>query len=189
MDQFVLHIQYLVAVSQQNSVYLLTLIGGLWAINLLNWAIGSPLHFLGLIPRSLNGLVGIFVSPFLHGNANHLFFNCIPLFLLANFVMLEGLDKFYQVTAIIIVVCGSCVWLFARMGNHIGASGVILGYWSYLLINALHTGTLLAVVLGIVVIYYFGGMALSVLPGKVKESWEAHLFGAVGGIVAAYVLS
>lgn len=188
MEQFTTHVQYLVLMSQKNSLYLLTFIGGMWAINILNWSIGSPLLYLGLVPRTAQGLIGILFSPIIHGNANHLFFNSVPLFLLANFVMLEGVGKFYIVTGAVMLIGGSLVWLFGRHGNHVGASGVILGYWAYLLFNAMYSGTLLALILGGVVIYYFGSMALSMVPSDEKESWEGHLFGAVAGAATAYFL-
>jgi membrane associated rhomboid family serine protease len=188
MDQIATQIHYLVTLSQQNSAYLLTFIGILWAVNIINWALGSPLYFLGLIPRSLNGFLGIFIAPLLHGNVNHLFFNSIPLFLLANFVMLQGLTVFYQVTLMIVIISGSLIWCFGRMGNHIGASGVIVGYWTYLVCNAYLQGTFMAIMLGAMCIYYFGGLALSVIPGNLRESWEGHLFGGVAGVIAAYYL-
>lgn len=188
MDQIAAQLHYLVALSQHNSIYLLTFISVLWIINIVNWALGGPLFFVGLIPRSINGLFGIFIAPLLHGSVNHLFFNSIPLFLLANFVMLEGLPLFFKVTTFIVLISGSLLWTFGRAGNHIGASGVIVGYWSYLLLNAYLQGTLLAIMLGVVCIYYFGGLALSVIPGKVRESWEGHLFGAIAGVITAYLV-
>ncbi|HEX4044586.1 MAG TPA: hypothetical protein VHZ76_02850 [Gammaproteobacteria bacterium] len=95
-----------IALLQENLFLVLWLIGGLYAIHFINWMIGYRLNFLGIRPRKFFGLVGIFFSPFLHSNFNHLFFNSIPLGILASFVLLHGIKTFIYVSAIIIVLGG-----------------------------------------------------------------------------------
>lgn len=171
-----------------NTPVLLVLIGCLYLIHIINWIVGYRLNYLGIYPRKSFGLVGIIFSPFLHGNFNHLFFNSIPLFILASFVLFNGWTIFICVSVIIIVLGGIATWCFGRKGLHIGASGLIMGYWSYLLINAYHQGTWLSIVLAVVCVYYFGGLLFHLIPKAEKSSWEGHVFGFLSGLAAAYIV-
>ncbi len=104
-----------------------------WAINIFNWIFGSPFNLLGIYPRSLWGLMGIIFSPILHANFNHLFFNSIPFFVLGMFLLTLGQSFFIMVTICISLVQCTLVWLFARKAIHIGASGLISGYFGFIL--------------------------------------------------------
>ena len=120
----------------ENLMFLSPLLIGLWLMQLVNWALDYRLNILGIYPRSWHGLVGIVFSPFLHGGFNHVFFNSVILFVLANFVLLGGRTEFYQVSITIFLLGGFAVWLFGRKAIHIGASGVVMGYLGYLLANS-----------------------------------------------------
>lgn len=172
---------------QQNLPFILAIIGILYAIHIVNWILGYRLVILGIYPRKFLGMFGIIFSPFIHGHFNHLFFNSIPLFILASFVLLNGFDTFYIVSAIIILLSGFGVWLIARKGFHVGASGVIMGYWGYLLVNAYYHPTILSIVLAIICVWYFGGLMFHLFPQEVKSSFEAHICGFLSGVLAAYV--
>lgn len=172
---------------QQNLLWVLMWMGLLWAINIVNWLVGSWLNILGLYPRSLFGLVGVVCSPILHGNFNHLFFNSVPLFVFANLILLYGKPVFFCVTILVVLISGGLVWIFGRKAIHIGASGVVMGYWSYLLINAVREQTAMALILGAVSIFYFGGLFLSLFASDEGVSLEGHVAGFIGGI-AAYFL-
>ena len=90
---------------------------------------------------------------------------------------------------IVIVLSGMGIWLFARPGIHIGASGLVMGYWSFLLINAYYQGNTVASLASLVVcVYYFGGLLFHLFPAEVKTSFEAHIFGFLAGIAAFYML-
>lgn len=167
--------------------YMLGFIATLWAIHGVNILTGYRLTLLGIIPRHVLGLPGIVCAPLIHGDGNHLFFNSIPLFVLGSFVMMEGLDSFFAVSAIIILISGILTWLFARFGRHCGASALIMGYWSYLMVNAYSQGTVLAVVLAVVSLYYFGGLFMALFPSEKMVSWEGHVFGFIAGIIAVYI--
>ncbi len=186
MDTITQTITNLILLSQQNMPFLLGFIAVLWVIQIVNALVSYRLNILGVYPRHVFGLIGIPFSPFLHGNFNHLFFNTIPLFILANFVLLSGIAAFICISIIIILISGVGVWLFARKGLHVGASGLIMGYFGYLLANAYQQPTLISVILGIVCLYYFGSMLFGLLPTREKISWEAHLFGFIGGFAANY---
>lgn len=187
MHNLFIQFQHLLSLIQGNQAVLLTGIVIMWGVHILNVLLGYRLNYLGIYPRHVFGLPGIIFSLFLHGDFNHLFFNTIPLYVLANFILLGGRTLFFQVTAVVILVTGSLVWLFSRKGLHIGASGLIMGYWGYLIMNAYEHPSVLSVFLVIITVYYFGGLASALLPSSDKDvSWEGHIFGFISGLVAHY---
>lgn len=161
-------------------------LGILWLINILNWITGSRLNILGIYPRNLFGLVGIPFSPLLHGNFSHLFFNSIPLFALGLILLARGPDVFFQVTMAVTLLGGLGVWLFGRKSLHIGASGVISGYFGFLLATAYFNPSMISILLALLVIYYFGSIFFGIFPQEEKISWESHLLGFLSGIAYAF---
>lgn len=168
---------------------LLKILGGLWAFNLFNWAIGSKLNILGIIPRKTHSLPGIIFSPLLHADFTHLLFNTLPFFALSLFILSVGVTQYIQVTLIIWVVQGILVWLMGRRGNHIGASGVISGYFAFVLAQAIDRPSVTTLFVGGIALYYFGGILLSLFPSEERVSWEGHLFGFLAGILSVFLLS
>jgi len=187
MDQIINQVTVILQTLQKNLYFTLCLVGSLYLIHIVNCLLGHRLIFLGIYPRKVPGLIGVPCSPFIHGNFNHLFFNSIPLFVLVSFVLLYGFPTFYVVSAIIMLFSGVAVWMFARKGFHVGASGVIMGYWGYLLVNAYYHPTILSVAIAVVCLYYFGGLLFNLFPQEVKSSWEAHIFGFLSGVAASYM--
>ncbi|WP_028388484.1 rhomboid family intramembrane serine protease [Legionella fairfieldensis] len=157
-----------------------------WSVYFLNQFLGNRLFYLGIIPRRVYGLFGIFLAPVLHANFNHLFFNSIPLIVLSNFILINGLSYFLWVTVIITILSGMLIWCFAKPGIHIGASALITGYWALLISDIFQQGTLTAIILGVLSVYYFAGIFLGIFPGKKGVSWEGHLFGLLAGFVTSY---
>jgi membrane associated rhomboid family serine protease len=170
-----------------NFGFVLIIVGSLYAIHLINWLLGYRLNYLGIYPRKLFGLPGIVFSPFLHSNFNHLFFNSFPLVILISLALLNGMHAFLCASIIIIVLGGFGTWLVGRRGIHIGASGVVMGYWGYLLFYAYQSPTIVSVALAIVCIYYLGSLVFSLFPMEMKSSWEAHVCGFLAGLAAAYI--
>ncbi|MDF1678001.1 MAG: rhomboid family intramembrane serine protease [Legionellaceae bacterium] len=158
----------------------------LWGVYFINLALGGVLLFLGITPRKLYGLPGILCAPFLHANFNHLFFNTIPLLVLSAFILVNGLPYFILVTLSITLLSGTLVWLFAKPGLHVGASGVITGYWGLLVIDIYQEGSATAIILGLVSLYYFAAIFFGIFPTKKGVSWEGHLFGLIAGIATAF---
>lgn len=158
----------------------------LWGSFILNVLLGGRLLYLGLIPRRLIGLPGIFFAPFLHLNFNHLFFNTIPLLVLSDFVLLQGVEYFLAVTFGIILISGVLMWCFAKTGIHVGASGLVTGYWGLLVMNIYVQGTLMAFMLGGVCLYYFAGIFFGIFPSERGVSWEGHFFGLLAGGLLGY---
>lgn len=158
-----------------------------WLFYFLNFCLNNRLLYLGIFPRHPYGLLGIIFAPLLHANFNHLFFNSIPLVVLSNFILVNGLDYFLSVTAIITLLSGFLIWCFAKSGLHIGASAVITGYWGLLVSNSLQQGTLTAIILAALSLYYFAGIFFGVFPSKKGVSWEGHLFGLAAGLATSYL--
>lgn len=161
----------------------------LWGVNIINWILGSKLNYIfGIKPRTASGLIGIPFSPIFHQDFKHLFFNSIPLFILGLALLSsEGALNFYWTTAVITLLGGLGVWLVGRKAVHIGASGLISGYFGFILISAYKAPTFITILLALVAVYYFGGILLGLLPGKKSVSWESHLLGFLAGIACAYV--
>jgi membrane associated rhomboid family serine protease len=162
-------------------------LGVLWLINIFNWITGSRLNNLGIYPRRMSSLTGIIFSPILHQGFNHLFFNSIPLFVLGLVILGRGINLFYWVTAVVVLLSGSLVWLLGRKALHIGASGLISGYFGFIMITAYTNPSAATLLLALVVLYYFGSIFLGIFPQQRGISWESHLLGFLAGIAAAYL--
>lgn len=150
----------------------------------------------GIRPRSLDGLQGLVFAPFLHGGWDHIIANSVPFVVLGLLVVSRGVRWFVAVTAIIAVVGGAGVWIFARSANHIGASGLIFGYIGFLICAGVFERSLKAVVIALAVGFLYGGVlwsgalpSIDDLVNGTRISWEGHLFGAVSGGFAAWVLT
>lgn len=144
----------------------------------------------GVHPRSIGGLDGVLFSPLLHGGWAHLIGNTVPLLVLGFLLGLSGVRTWLQVTVVVWIVGGLGVWLFGGADtNHIGASGVVFGWLSYLIVRGIFNRSLPQIALGIVVFAVYGSVLWGVLPGRPGVSWEAHLFGALSGALAAWLLA
>jgi membrane associated rhomboid family serine protease len=169
------------------AVLLAWLIGGLWALELIDQLIfHGALDAAGIHPRDPGHWWGILAAPFLHGGIAHIAANSIPLFVLGLLVLLRGLANFIAVSLTAMVVGGSGVFLFADPRTvHIGASGVIFGFLGYLLLRGYFERSFGAILIAIVVMVLYGGALFGVLPGQPGISWEGHLFGFLSGATAA----
>ncbi|MFE4104802.1 rhomboid family intramembrane serine protease [Almyronema epifaneia] len=144
----------------------------------------------GIWPRSFIGLRGILFAPFLHGNLEHLLANTIPLLTLGWFVMLRETSDFLWVTAIAGVVSGLGTWLTGAPNSvHIGASGLIFGYFGFLLLRGYFERSVVSIALSLLAFMLYGSLVWGVLPNQPGISWEGHLFGFLGGILAARLLA
>ncbi len=149
----------------------------------------NRLNQYGIIPRTQDGLRGILFAPFLHGDLAHLMANTIPLITLGWFVMLQETSDFFLVSGVTMLVGGLGVWLFGAPNSvHIGASILIFGYLGFLLLRGVFQVNLPSILLSLVVGALYGGLVWGVLPSQPGISWEGHLFGFIGGVVAAYLV-
>jgi membrane associated rhomboid family serine protease len=145
--------------------------------------IGLPLDALGIRPRQFLGLVGVFLSPWLHGDWLHLTNNSIAFLGLGFLMVLAEGRRFLATTFLLVIMSGLGTWLIGRSGTiHVGASGLIYGYFGYLLLRAWTERRPLWIVVGIGVAIVYGSMLWGVLPTTEGISWEAHLCGLLGGL-------
>lgn len=186
LDELNASLELMITQTKINAPVLAIMVGVLWLCFVLT-SLNRRLLYLGIIPRRIYGLQGVLFSPFLHADFNHLFLNTIPLVILSDFLLMNGLHYFLWVTLVITVLSGLLVWCFAKPGLHVGASGVITGFWGLLMVNIYQQGTLTAIILGIVCVYYFAGIFYGVFPSKKGVSWEGHLFGLIAGVSAGYL--
>ena len=143
----------------------------------------------GLVPRGeLNP--AIFISPFLHVDRRHLAANSIPFFILGTLVMVQGQLIFWLTTLVIIIVSGFGIWIFGKSGTrHVGASGLILGYFGYLLSSAFFISSTATIIFAVTVGVFYLGLIRQIVPLQEGVSTTSHLFGFVGGIIAAAIVS
>lgn len=164
---------------------LLCLIAALWLVEAVNLLSGHQLCRWGILPRTLSGLRGIPLSPFLHAGPGHLLLNTAPLAILGGLVLVSGRRRFLKATAIIILAGGLGLWFIGRPSYHVGASGLIFGYFGFLLARGIlipRPGALLIAVLTAVA---YGGMFWGLAPTWGYVSWEGHICGFAAGIMAA----
>lgn len=164
----------------------LYLVALLWLVELLNQLEGRSWLSWGLVPRTPRGAVGVLVAPFLHVSPAHLACNTLPLLLLGGLVALRGRAAFWRLTATLILGGGGLVWLFGRGFTHVGASGLVLGYFGYLVVRGLLERTASSLLVTVLVVLLYGGLVWTVLPGQARVSWESHLAGAFTGAAAAW---
>jgi membrane associated rhomboid family serine protease len=155
------------------------------AIEVINLFTGRMLSQLGTIPRYVPGLKGIFLGPFVHGSLQHYFSNIIPLCIFSYLLLPYGLKRYLQVTLWIMLMTGLLVWLFARPATHIGVSGVIYGYFGYLVLAGFLNGKVKLIIISMLVAFFYGGLIFGILPSSPFVSWESHLFGFITGLAAA----
>jgi membrane associated rhomboid family serine protease len=161
----------------------------LWGVQIINKFIGYRLNQLGILPRHLIGLRGIVFSPFLHGSFEHLFLNSVVLAILLNLMLLFGFHTWLIATLYIVLIGGGLLWLFGRNCLHVGASGLIMGYWGFLLLSAYKVGNLFSILIALVCLYFFSSLIFNIFPINKRSSWEGHLFGLLAGLAAVYLVS
>jgi membrane associated rhomboid family serine protease len=159
----------------------------MWVVYLLSLILNEDFSRLGLIPRNLIGLLGIITSPLIHADFSHLISNTIPLVILGWILF-----SFYPKVAVVLfffiyLITGLFVWIFARPVYHIGASGVVYGFVSFLFFSGIFRRDNTSIALALVITFLYGGLVWGMIPGWKGISWESHLFGAVTGLIAAYL--
>ena len=159
----------------------------LWAVELLNIFAGHRLVSWGIVPRTLSGLIGIPLAPILHGGIWHAISNTIPLILLGSLTLLGGKGRFWETTIYITLLTGLLVWLFARDAHHVGASGLVFGYFGVILARAAIERSITSIFLGLVTVMFYGGLIWGILPMRSHVSFESHLFGLIAGVFIVWL--
>lgn len=159
----------------------------IWVVEIINFFLGHRLTNWGIFPRSLGGLVGIPLAPVIHASLWHAVSNTIPLAILGGLTLAAGTNRFWTVTVGVTILSGLLVWLFARSAFHVGASGLVFGYFGVILATAFFKRTILSIIIAIASITLYGGLLWGVLPVRSYISFEAHLFGLIAGIIIAWL--
>ncbi|MGD9484728.1 rhomboid family intramembrane serine protease [Streptomyces sp. TRM70308] len=161
----------------------------LWLLAAFDTANGMIVGEYGIEPRQLDELLDIFPAAFLHFGWDHVAANTVPLVIFGFLAAVRGLARFIGVVLVIIVVSGLGVWLTAPGGtNTAGASGVVFGLFGYLLVRGFVERDALDITVGVTVLLLYGSILWGVLPTSSGVSWQGHLFGLVGGVLAAFWL-
>ena len=173
------------------AIILATFVAIFWLLEILDqFVFRGSLDIFGIIPHQVIGLRGILFAPFLHGDFPHLIANTVPFLILGWLVMLQETSDFFIVTGLTMLVGGLGVWLFAAPGYiHIGASILIFGYLGFLLLRGYFQRNIPSILLSILVFLLYGGTIWGVLPSRPGISWQGHLFGFLGGVLAAKLIA
>lgn len=158
-------------------------------VHVVNFFTGGYLSTFGIEPREIGSAYSIATAPWLHANIAHLGSNLAAFVVLGSLVLFQGLRYFVKASALIILLGGALVWLFARDATHIGASGWVFGLWSLVIALAWFDRSPRNIAIALAVVFFYGGMVFGVLPTAGYISFESHLFGAIAGIFAAFTLS
>jgi membrane associated rhomboid family serine protease len=174
---------------QLGFAFVAILLAIMWVLEIYDQLTGEDLDRYGIEPHDVDGLGGIFLAPFLHAGFGHLIGNTVPFVLLGFTIALGGVLRVATTTLIVVVVAGLGTWLIAPAGtDHIGASGVVFGYATYLVARGVYTKRLLHLGIGLAVIAVYGSTLLFALIPRDGISWQGHLCGGIGGIIAAALL-
>jgi len=166
------------------------LVAVMWLLEVVNKIDGQALDGDGIYARSLAGLPGILSAPFLHAGFDHLIGNTIPFAVLGLVIAAAGARRVIEVTVIVVLVAGLGTWLVAPSHvSTIGASGVVFGYAGFLIARGFFMRSFPALAVGVVVAILFGASLAADLVPQAGVSWQDHLFGALGGILAARLVS
>jgi len=174
-------------ISAAETIGIFTLL--IWLAHVLNTLTGHQLDAFGIYPRRIETLPGIVLWPFLHANFNHLILNTTPLLFMGYLVALRGRWLFVSTSLLIMVVGGLGVWLFGRPAFHIGASGLVFGYFGFLVAIGIYERSIPGLAIASLTLFYYGGIIFGVLPTNSFVSWEGHLFGLLAGIFAARIFA
>jgi membrane associated rhomboid family serine protease len=164
-------------------------VGVIWGVYFLDLALPMDLKAWGIRPKTVSGLVGLLASPFLHLNYEHLMANSNSLFILLLLALSLNRGVALKAMAIIVVVGGGLVWVFGSSHTiHIGASGLIFGLIGFLLAYGIITRDWQTLLVSVYVTVTYGGALLTGLVPKTGVSWTGHLFGALAGVLAAWLV-
>ncbi len=167
-------------------LFIACLAGLMTAVHGLNAFLQLGLERFGVVPRSLEAWHHIFWAPFIHGGFVHLLNNLVGLTIFSAILSVSRSLQYYAVASLfIIIACGVLLWAFGREGVHVGASGWVFGLWGLLIAQAYFDRSLKNLLISLAIVLFYGGMIFGVLPGQRHISFEAHLFGALAGVVFA----
>lgn len=163
----------------------------IWGVHIVNTVVfGGSLSAFGIEPRDTSSLVGILFAPLLHADLSHLISNTAPGAIFSFLVGCTGARTWWEVTGFTVLVAGAGIWFFGAAGSvHIGASSLVYGWLAYLVVRGVFNRSLGQLAVGITVGVAYSGLIWGILPGTPGISWQGHLFGALGGILAGMTIT
>lgn len=159
----------------------------LWIVHITSLVFHLNLSRMGVLPRNVTGFIGIITSPLIHADFSHLISNTFPLVILGWIIFYFYRRVSYLLFGFIYLITGLLVWIFARQVYHIGASGVVYGFVSFLFFSGIFRRDNKSIALALVITFLYGGLVWGIIPGWRNISWESHLFGAITGLIAAFI--
>jgi membrane associated rhomboid family serine protease len=159
----------------------------LWAVKFFETSMELSLAHGGVYPRTWSGLQGILFSPLIHGNWKHLIDNSMPVLLLSVALLYFYRDIAYKIWLLIYFIGGILLWCVGRQAYHIGASGLIYGLAAFLFLSGLIRRVRSLTAISLLVVFWYGSMVWGLLPFDFDVSFEAHITGAVSGVILALV--
>lgn len=159
----------------------------IWLVYLAQVILLGDMRAFGVRPGEISGLIGLVTAPFIHVSPGHLLANTLPLIVLGIFVNLNG-RNFWAVSIFVAIAGGGLTWLLGRPVSHVGASGLVFGFFGYILMRAWRERSLAAISLALAAMLLYGGLIWGIFPSFVRRySWEGHLFGLIAGGLAGYL--
>jgi membrane associated rhomboid family serine protease len=172
------------------AVIMLAFTAVLYLVELVDQLTALRLDDDGIVGRTFSGLDGVLWAPFLHAGWAHLFANTLPFLVFGFLAMAGGIRQWVLVTASIWLLGGLGVWLFGPDDRStVGASGVIFGWLAFLLVRGFFARSARQILLAVVLFFFWGGVLWGLLPGQQGISWQGHLFGALAGVLAAWLVT
>jgi membrane associated rhomboid family serine protease len=165
----------------------LILVALIWIVEVVNLFLGNRLVSFGIMPRSFTGLIGIPLAPMLHAGFWHAVSNTVPLFILGALTLAGGKRRFWETTVNVTLLSGALVWLFAREAYHVGASGLVFGYFGVIMARAYMERSITTIAIAVVTVMVYGGLMWGLLSLRSYVSFESHLFGLIAGIVVVWL--
>ncbi|MBN1791283.1 MAG: rhomboid family intramembrane serine protease [Bacteroidales bacterium] len=157
----------------------------LWLVKIVEVVDARDLYYYGVFPRKVEGMIGIFTSPFIHANFNHLINNSVPFFFLLTAIFYFYHKVAWRVLLISYLVSGVFVWLIARPSYHIGASGLVYSFASFLFVSGIVRRNINLLAISLLVIFLYGSLVWGIFPYRPDMSWESHLVGLTMGVLLA----
>lgn len=167
-------------------LYPLLFVALLWAIKFYEEISHTSLSWYGIYPRSIHGLIGVVAAPLLHADYEHLLSNTVPLLILGSTIFYFYRSIAFQVFFWVYLMTGIWVWAAARESYHIGASGILYGFVSFLFFSGVFRKDTRLLALSLFVVFLYGGTVWGILPIREGVSWESHMLGSLAGLITAY---
>ena len=157
----------------------------IWLVKIVEMADGLDLFYYGIFPRRISGLFGILASPLIHANFNHLINNSVPFFFLLTAIFYFYHKVAWQVLLVSYLATGVLVWCLARPSYHVGASGLVYSFASFLFFSGIVRRNINLLAISLLVIFVYGSMVWGIFPYRPDMSWESHLIGLIIGAALA----